>query len=96
MSDRKSPTPDKIFLILGGAGLVGSQISRQVAHDLRPDKVVIASLYQKEVRELAHEMRKEFAGIEFVELWGNVFVREELAKEDRLDLMASPSRRRVL
>jgi hypothetical protein len=87
---------DKSVLILGGAGLVGAQIAHQVARDLRPEKIVIASLYQKEVREVAHELRKEFAGVSFVEMWGNLFVRAEFDREDRNDLMASPARRRAL
>jgi hypothetical protein len=87
---------DKTILILGGAGLVGTQIAHQVARDLRPDKVVIASLYQKEVRDVAHDLRKEFPGVEFAEMWGNLFVRAELAREDRATFMASPSRRRAL
>jgi hypothetical protein len=87
---------DKTILILGGAGLVGTQITHQIARDLRPDKIIIASLYHKEVREVAHEMRKQFPAIKFVELWGNLFVREEFAKEDRQELIASPTRRRAL
>lgn len=96
MLSRKSQTLDKCFLILGGAGLVGSQISHQVARELRPEKIGIASLYHKEVRELTHELKKEFASIRFVELWGNIFVRQELSRSDRSALAASPSRRRVL
>src|SRR5688572_14994721 len=87
---------DKTVLILGGAGLVGTQITRQVARDLKPEKIVIASLYQKEVRELAHEIRREFPAIEFVELCGNIFVRDKFAREDRSDLVASPTRRQAL
>jgi hypothetical protein len=87
---------DKTVLILGGAGLVGTQIAHQVARELRPEKIIIASLYQKEVRELAHDLRKEFPGVEFVELWGNIFVRTEFAKEDRNDLIASPTRREAI
>ena len=60
---------DKTVFILGGAGLVGTQISYQIARDLKPQKIVIASLFQKEVRELARELRKEFPSITFVELW---------------------------
>jgi hypothetical protein len=87
---------DKTVLILGGAGLVGTQITRQVSRDLKPEKIVIASLYQKEVRELAHEIRREFPAIEFVELCGNIFVRDKFAREDRSDLVASPTRRQAL
>ena len=94
-SKSKSPV-DKSVFILGGAGLVGTQISYQVARDLKPEKIIIASLFQKEVRELAHELRKEFPSITFVELWGNIFVRSEFARADRDELLASPVRRRSL
>ncbi len=87
---------DKTILILGGAGLVGTQVARQVARDLRPEKIVIASLYQKEVRDLAHELRKEFPAVQFAEAWGNMFVRTEFARQDRGDLMKSTRRRRAL
>jgi hypothetical protein len=83
-------------MILGGAGLVGTQISYQLARELRPEKIVIASLYQKEVREHARELRKEFPSIEIPEVWGNLFVRTEFAREDRSDLIQSPGRRRSL
>lgn len=87
---------DKTVLILGGAGLVGTQIARQVARDIKPEKIVIASLYQKEVRDLTHDLRREFPAIEFAELWGNIFVREKFAKDERNDLVASPNRRQAL
>jgi len=87
---------DKTVFILGGAGLVGTQISFQVARQLKPEKIVIASLFQEEVRELTRELRKEFRAIKFVELWGNIFVRSELARADREELLASPTRRRAL
>lgn len=96
MSTTATRSIDKTILVLGGAGLVGTQITHQIARDLRPEKIIIASLYHKEVREVAHEMRKQFHGVKFVELWGNLFVREEFAKEDRQELIASPTRRRAL
>src|SRR5436309_6299609 len=87
---------DKSIFILGGAGLVGTQISYQVARDLKPEKIIIASLFQKEVRELARELRKEFPAITFVELWGNIFVRSEFARADRDELLTNPVQRRPL
>src|SRR5262249_10829748 len=96
MPNNSNRSIDRTVFILGGAGLVGTQIAHQAARELRPDKIIIASLYQKEVRELVHELRKEFPGINFVGLWGNVFVRAEYAREDRSDLIMSPTRRRSL
>ena len=96
MPNTGNHSSDKSVLILGGAGLVGAQIARQVARELQPEKIVIASLYQKEVRELTHELKKEFPHVAFVELWGNLFVRTDLAREDRSDLVGSRARRRAL
>src|SRR2546423_856914 len=95
MTDSHHPL-DKTIFILGGAGLVGTQICNQVARNLKPQKIVIASLFQKEVRELARELRKEFPEIQFIELWGNIFVRSQFARSDREELLASPARRRAL
>src|SRR2546430_414496 len=87
---------DKTILILGGAGLVGTQVARQVARDLRPEKIVIASLYQKEVRDLVHELRKEFSAVQFPEVGGNSFVRADSPREERSALMKGARRRRAL
>ena len=87
---------DRTIFILGGAGLVGTQICYQIARDLHPGRIVIASLYETEVRELAGELRKEFPAVQVVELWGNIFVRSEFARADREELLTSPARRRAL
>ena len=89
-------TLDKTVFILGGAGLVGTQIAYQVARDLRPEKIIIASLFQKEVRDLARQLRKEFQRVKFVELWGNIFVRSEFARADRYELLTGADERRAL
>ncbi|MEK7784142.1 MAG: hypothetical protein AAB658_01795, partial [Chloroflexota bacterium] len=46
--------PDNTFLLLGGAGMVGLQIARRIAHDLKPKRIIIASLFQQEVNEAIH------------------------------------------
>jgi len=43
---------DKTILLLGGAGLVGVQVARQIAHAIQPNKIILASLYQREIREV--------------------------------------------
>ncbi|HEU4388755.1 MAG TPA: hypothetical protein VFV34_13215, partial [Blastocatellia bacterium] len=96
MSRGTDHTLDRTILILGGAGLVGTQIAHQVARELRPEKIVIASLHQKEVRDVVRDLKKEFPAVTFGELAGNLFVRSELARDDRDELIASPMRRRLL
>jgi hypothetical protein len=84
---------DKTILLLGGAGLVGAQIARQIAHDVRPDQIILASLYQREVREVIGPLEKEFSNVQFTGVWGDVFVRADFADEKRAALLQSSERR---
>jgi len=84
---------DKTILLLGGAGLVGAQIARQIARDISPQKIIIASLYPREVREVIAPLEKEFPDIKFIGVAGDVFVRADFADEKRATLLASPDRR---
>ncbi|MCA9919015.1 MAG: hypothetical protein KC445_13730, partial [Anaerolineales bacterium] len=87
---------DRCFLVLGGSGLVGSQIVRTVARAMEPEKIVVASLFRGEVREFLYDVRKEFPQIEFVGAWGDVFVRDEFSLERRRRLLQSGHRRDML
>ena len=87
---------DETFLILGGAGLVGAQIVREIARQLEPKKIVIASLFRGEVREFLHDLRKEFPHVNLVGAWGDVFVREAFSMERRRRLLQSRVRREML
>src|SRR5207248_5649623 len=46
-----SSMSDQTFLLLGGAGLVGSQVARAIARETDAKQIIIASLYQREVRQ---------------------------------------------
>ncbi len=89
---------DECFLVLGGAGLVGLQTVCRIAHDLEPRRIVVASLYRKEVNDALKELRRMFGDrrIEFVGEWGDVFVREEFTKVSRPRLLESYIRRDAL
>jgi hypothetical protein len=69
--------------------LVGTQVAREAARRLHPDKIVVASLYQREVRESLSLLKKEFADVQWVGVWGDVFVRAELSGARRRDLIQS-------
>ena len=84
---------DKTILLLGGAGLVGVQVARQIAHDIQPDKIILASLYQREIREVMTPLEKEFPKLKLIGVWGDVFVRADFTDEKRATLLASPERR---
>jgi hypothetical protein len=76
-------------MVLGGAGLVGSQVVREIARELEPKRIVVASLFRREVREFLHDARREFPQIEFVGAWGDIFVRDEFTMERRRRLLMS-------
>jgi len=89
---------NETFLILGGAGLVGLQIARRICNDLDPKCLIIASLFQNEVNEAIHGpagLRRMFPdqGIEFIGVWGDVFVRSEFTEEKRGRLLESYQKR---
>jgi hypothetical protein len=90
---------DETYLVLGGAGMIGAQIVRQIARQLNPRRVVVASLFQKEVREAIDDFEREFPRVHFVGFWGDVFLRAEWNTPDReqhrtrAQLMESADRR---
>lgn len=88
--------PDRCILVLGGAGLVGSQIVREIARELEPERIIVASLYRGEVREFLHDARREFCNVEFIGAWGDIFVRDEFMEENRRRLMQTRARRDML
>ncbi len=87
---------ESTVLILGGAGLVGSQVAREIARKLKPKLIVIASLYQREVREVLKELRREFPNVTFDGYWGDVFVRKEFSDKDRGEILESLHRSKLL
>ena len=88
--------PDHCILVLGGAGLVGSQIVRTIAREMEPQRIVVASLYRGEVREFLHDARREFCNVEFIGAWGDVFVRDAFMEENRRRLLMTRARRDML
>ncbi|NND73248.1 MAG: hypothetical protein HKN43_16865 [Rhodothermales bacterium] len=87
---------DSCFLILGGSGLVGSQIVRQICDQLNPSKIVVAGLFEHEVTAFLGDARREFPDVEFFGAWGNIFVRDAFRHESRTSLLDNKSRRQGL
>jgi hypothetical protein len=69
------PGRDETVLLLGGAGLVGTQCARAVARRHHPRRIVLVSLYRKETREAVAALAREFPQIEVRGYYGNLFVR---------------------
>jgi len=75
-------------LILGGGGMVGVQVAREVARELSPKRIVIAAVSEAEVKSALEFLRDQLGdGIEIVGEWGNIFVPEELKGVDRVSIV---------
>jgi len=72
-------------LILGGGGMVGVQVAREVARELSPKRIVIAAVSEAEVKSASEFLRDQLggSGIDIVGEWGNIFVPEELKGLER-------------
>lgn len=83
----------RTYLVLGGAGLVGMQVCRKIASELRPERVVVASLLERESREALEPLQAEFPNVAFTPAWGNIFVTKEQALLSREQLISNPAER---
>ncbi len=93
---------NETFLVLGGGGMIGAQVVQQIARQLSPRRIIVASLFQQEVREAVSRFSREFPSVHFVGFWGDVFLRAEWNPHDRrrqmtrARLLDTPERRAAL
>ena len=89
---------NKTVLVLGGWGLVGSAVCRQMMPE-KPKRIIVASLLESEAREAVDALRKEFpkAGKScFIPWWGNIFARHELKDTPRDEILRNEALRHML
>ena len=89
----------KNALVLGGFGLVGRAVCRELlAYD--PARLVVTSLRKEEAEQAVAELKAEFpkSPTKFFGVWGDIFLRAEWQKDNlsRSDIMADPERRKRL
>lgn len=85
---------DRTFLVLGGAGMVGFEVAREVCTRLRPQRMVLASLPEEEVQAAVARLRRLAPPeVQVTGEWGDLFVREEFTHRARRDLMDDPEGR---
>lgn len=86
------------FLILGGAGLVGFQVCRQIVNNLEPRRIVVASLLEAEAVAACRKLEAEFGdAVAFVPAWGNLFVPHDMADLARGKILGDvPLRHKLL
>ncbi len=91
---------DKTALVLGGYGLVGMSVCRQLlAHN--PRRLVVASLRKKEAFEAVETLKSAYPDTltEILPAWGDVLLRAEWQRDDthpRPVVLADPQKRRQL
>lgn len=89
----------KNALVLGGFGLVGRAVCRELlAHE--PARLVVSSLHQQEAEQAVAELKAEFPNSKtlFFAAWGDIFLRAEWqsTSPSRAAIMADPAKRRRL
>lgn len=86
----------KTVLVLGGWGLVGSQVCRRLIAQ-RPSRIIVTSLNESEARSAVEEFQREIppdAAITLVPWWGNIFGRYEDRTRMREEILANDASRR--
>jgi len=82
-SDRLART----VLILGGGGMVGLQVAREVERELNPERIVVAALFEAEVRAAIDFLKADIDEEKLVAEWGDIFQPESLKGRRRSDIV---------
>lgn len=89
----------KNALVLGGFGLVGRAVCRELLTH-KPARLVVSSLHKAEAEQAVAELKAEFPNshTKFFAAWGDVFLRAEWQSTNpsRAAIMADPTKRRRL
>ncbi len=62
---------NKVVLVTGGGGSIGSELSRQIA-SMQPKKLIIFDIYENNAYDIEQELRKEYPSLDLVVLIGSV------------------------
>jgi NAD(P)-dependent dehydrogenase (short-subunit alcohol dehydrogenase family) len=84
-------------LILGGSGLVGMAIAREML-PLQPSRLIISGLTQAEADDAVRELStdRNLGDVELIGEWGDIFLAEALKDRGRRQALADADSRRVL
>jgi len=73
--------------------MVGLQVAREAARELKPSRIVIASLRQEEVDDVVALLRAEIQNIdfpiEFIGAAGDIFLPQSLQGMNRRDIISN-------
>jgi NAD(P)-dependent dehydrogenase (short-subunit alcohol dehydrogenase family) len=84
-------------LLLGGAGLVGQAVAREILPH-RPARIVVTSLFRKDAMEAAELLARSpgAEGIAMEPRWGDLFVQEAVRDRPRGEVLGDPTARRQM
>ena len=90
----------KNALVLGGFGLVGQAVCRELLQR-EPARLVIGSLRKEEAEQAVNELEQEFPNVstKIIPAWGDIFLRIEWQQDKghpRPAVLADPKKRRKL
>lgn len=85
----------KDILVLGGWGLVGSALCRNL-FEYKPKSIILLSLTKDQAESACNELAGEAGDVELKPVWGNIFVRSEFKDLNRNEILDSQERRTVL
>ena len=79
---------DRTVLVLGGAGLVGFAVARQMAEHA-PRKLVLTSLRRKDAEEAARKLEGHpgAANTEIEAEWGDLFLQDDVCERPREEIL---------
>jgi hypothetical protein len=85
----------RTILVLGGYGLVGMAVCRQLMYE-EPDTLIVSSLLEDEAHKAVDRLHAEYPDrpVKLIPIWGNVFVRTALKDTARAEVLASAEFRR--
>lgn len=96
---------DSTVMVLGGGGMVGRAVCRELLKNL-PKRIVVCSLLEAESRQaveaMAHEIERvqkitqQTTPVELIPEWGNLFVRESLRHMTGNQAMQTPEGRQAI
>jgi NAD(P)-dependent dehydrogenase (short-subunit alcohol dehydrogenase family) len=85
----------KTILILGGSGLVGMAVARELC-TRGPGAIVISGLTRREAEDAVGELGRDLPDTEFRAEWGDIFLPDALRERRRPDVLADPEARALL
>lgn len=95
--------PFETLLVLGGGGLVGTQVCKRAARALRPRRIILSTLFREEALERVEELSLEFPEVQWDGYYGNVFLRgrpvpiaEDVVTPSPAAQKADPATRKLL